>query len=160
MSKSARFLSALALASGLAPTAFGGWFATEISGNSCHATQGGTAIITRYGLYNPTAYGVEVSCPFNYPNANYTYGYIGVSAYHRNPNNAFSCTLNMTPDDGTSWVTAVASTSNYQSARQYFTRYTNAAVGSRSVWLTCWIPPAYQGNYSYLNSIYITLDGG
>src|SRR4051812_34780383 len=98
MMKAIKLLT-LALALGAVESANATSAYFELSGNSCHTTQGGSAIPTQYGLYNPGPYAVEVACPVQVPYAKYTYGYIGISAYRRNPNDAMTCTLNMSPDD-------------------------------------------------------------
>lgn len=156
MKKAMNFL-ALALALGAAESASAASVYLEISGNSCHTAQGGQGIPTRYGLYNPGPYGVDVVCPVQTPEGYYTYGYIGFAAYRRNPNDGMSCTLNMTNDDGNYYSGAVASISNYGSARLYASRYTNTQVASDVIWVTCHIPAPYSGSYSYLNSIVVNL---
>lgn len=156
------FLLALALVLGAVQTASAGWFETNLSGNSCLANAGGQPVIpTRYGIYNPSSYSAaEVTCPIQVPRADYTYGYIGISAYRRNQNDGLSCTINMSNDDGSYWTSAVATIPAGNTGRQYATRYTNATVGSRTIWVTCHIPASVSGNNSYLTNIYINLNGG
>lgn len=74
----------------------------KIQGNSRHSTTAGVpAIPTRYGIYNASSSkAMEVICPVQAPDAQFTYGYIGFAAYQRNPNDALSCTLNFTSPDG------------------------------------------------------------
>lgn len=133
-------------------------YSYEIAGNSCSAVAGSVpAYQTRYGLYNPSSTSsATVACPLQLPKAGWTYGYIGFAAYHRNPNDGFTCTLSMGNDDGTAYVAADATIRNSDTPRQYASRYANA-VPSEVVWINCYIPAAYSGNYSYLNSIVVTV---
>ena len=71
-----------------------------------------------------------------------------------------SCTLNMSTDDGSYWTSAYAAVPSYGPNRQYATRYTNASVGSRVVWVECHIPASVSGNNSYLTAVYVNLNGG
>lgn len=158
MSYAIKFL-ALALTLGTASSVSAASYYYEIAGNSCSAVAGSVpAIQTRYGLYNPSsASAATVTCPLQLPIAKWTYGYIGFAAYHRNPNDISSCTLSMGNDDGSAYFEAYATIANPTSPRQYASRYTNATTPSEVVWINCRIPAAYSGNYSYLNSLVVTV---
>lgn len=158
MSYAIKFL-ALALTLGAASSVHAASQYLEIAGNSCSAVSGSVPVYqTRYGLYNPSsASAATVVCPLQLPIAKWTYGYIGFAAYHRNPNNTFTCTLSMGNDDGSAYYTAYAHIDNSDYARQFASRYTNATTPSEVVWINCHIPAAYSGNYSYLNSLVVTV---
>jgi hypothetical protein len=114
--------------------------------------------VNRWGAYNTnSAKAMDVSCPIQAPSENYTYQYIGIGAYNRNPNDPFSCTLNMSNDDGYGQTQAVATIANTGDNVQYKSRYNYPAAGNNNPWITCHIPASYNGSYSYLTSIYVSL---
>jgi hypothetical protein len=131
----------------------------RLFGSSCFSTTAGVQTnVNRWGVYNTsTTKAMEVSCPIQAPSQKYTEQYIGVGAYNRNASDPFSCTLNMSNDDGYGLTSAVATIANTGDNVQYKSRYNFPAAGNYNPWITCHIPAVYNGSYSYLTSLYVTL---
>lgn len=133
----------------------------NVYGNSCYSTTPGLmGEVSQHGLGNiSSAQGMKVACPLTIPNRNYTEGYISFSGFDRSGNDALSCTMNFSSNNGDVLNTVTTSTigsSNY--AIKYGDGVRVSPTGAQKIlWITCRIPPTYNGWMSVLTSVYVSV---
>lgn len=133
----------------------------SVHGSICHSiTPGVMGEVAQHGLgNNSSTQALTVACPITVPYRNYTEGYLSLSGYDRSANDYLSCTMNFADDTGNSYNTATSKTtgsSNYDIRYGNGVRVSPTATGSM-MWITCRIPPTYNGWMSVLTSVYATM---
>jgi hypothetical protein len=135
-----------------------------IYGNSCQSTtEGLMGQVSQHGLGNPSpTTALNVVCPVTLPvrSPNYSEGYISLSGFDRHGSEGVSCTMNFSSITG-DVINSVTSTTRGSSISVI--KYGNGvrvtpSATSENLWVTCRIPPTYNGGWmSVLTSVYFGL---
>lgn len=133
----------------------------RVYGNTCHSiTPGLMGEVSQHGLGNITsAQGMRVACPLTIPEKNYTEGSLSFTGFDRSGNDGLSCTLNFSSNNGDVFNTV---TSNTTGSDNFAIKFGNTVrvvpTGAQKImWITCRIPPTYNGWMSVLTAVYVTV---
>jgi hypothetical protein len=133
----------------------------RVYGNSCYSiTPGLMGEVSQHGLGNTTsAQGMKVACPVTIPEKNYTEGYLSFSGYDRSGNDNLSCTMNFSNNTGDVLNTVTSNTTGSGHGIKFGNGVRVTPTGAQKImWITCRIPPTYDGWMSLLTSVYMTLN--
>jgi hypothetical protein len=128
-----------------------------IHGNSCFNASAATLSYSQWGPYNSGNTGITVNCPLGLPDEAYTSFRYYVTGWSRNSSaTKLSCTLTTTGSSGSGYgiSTATVPYSMNDAKTANATTYPAANI-TPFPYLTCYIPPAESGMFSYLSTIIV-----